>query len=173
MLTNLEIMKTELKKSVIAPLLEQGFAGKWPHFRRVHASYIELLTFQLNKYGGSFTVELSAVFPNRNEKNYTDRADLALEKINVWDTNRRYRLPGMYNGWFYYRDLYKKHSIFWGTEYLDVSEKESDTFSPPRGYKLVQRFTPNTAETICSCVNLQLKSGFAWLEQYIRKSLKS
>ena len=38
--SNLEIMKKELHKTVILPLLEQGFTGKWPHFRREHEETI-------------------------------------------------------------------------------------------------------------------------------------
>ena len=62
-MTNIQIMKKALHVSVIKELCDKGFTGKWPHFRREHEGYIELLSFQINKWGGSFTVELSAVFP--------------------------------------------------------------------------------------------------------------
>ena len=165
-------MKRELSKSVISHLLEQGFVGKWPHFRRIHTNYIELLTFQLNKYGGSFIVEISAVFPNCNKKNYIEREDLALAEITVWDTSHRYRLKGMYDGWFYYRDLYKKRLAFFHTHYLDVNEKEEDKFIPPKGYRLVQHFNTETAEVICHSVNFQLKQGFIWMERFVKRNLR-
>lgn len=171
-MANIELMKGELRTAVITPLMEQGFSGKWPHFRKVHPDHIVLLTFQTNKYGGSFTVELSAVFPFSQNKNYSECDSISLDKLNVWDTNRRYRLRGMYDGWFHYRNLYGKRTIFSGTDYLSVSEKEAEGFVPPKGYKLIQQFTPETAEKICECVNLQLKKGFAWVERFVKKELR-
>lgn len=165
-------MKKQLHKYVISPLLEQGFTGKWPHFRRTYTNHIELLTFQTNKYGGSFTVELSVVFPNAENKNYFYREDLSLDEINVWDTNQRYRLKGMYDGWFYYRDLYKKRVIFFGRDYLDVNEKAASNFLPPKGYKLVQKFNLETAESICCIVNSQLKKGFAWIDCVVKRNIE-
>ena len=170
-MTNIENMKRELNKYVISPLLEQGFVGKWPHYRRTHTNYIELLTFQINKYGGSFTVELSAVFPNNNETTLMNIENSAHDEINVWDTNNRYRLKGMYDGWFHYIDLYKKF-IFFGTDYLVASEKEADNFTPPKGYKLVQKFNTKTAERIAMIVNSQLKKGFVWINRFVKRNLR-
>jgi len=171
-MSNLEIMKKELHKAVITPLFEQGFTGKWPHFRREHEAYIELITFQISKYGGSFTVELSAVFPYIEDKNYVPWDGLSVDDIDVWNTSDRYRLKGMYDGWFYYRDLYKKRNGMFGVDYLDVTEKDADGFVPPKGYKCVQHFDAQTAQEICCCVNLQLKSGFRWLDRFVKRRLR-
>ncbi len=46
-------------------LQEQGFEGMYPHFRRNNGACIELVTFQTNKWGGSFRIEVSVVFPGR------------------------------------------------------------------------------------------------------------
>ena len=168
-MSNIQLMKKALNKNVIAPLLEQGFTGKWPNFRKVYHHHIELLTFQTNKYGGSFTVELSAIFPNANNKNYTNFDDKPLSELNVWDTNVRYRLKGMYDGWFYYRDLYKKYIFGFGVAYFDVNETKANEFIMPKGYKLVQKFDTKTAENICFIVNKQLKKGFKWLNHFVKK----
>lgn len=172
-MTNLEIMKVKLHACVIARLMAQGFVGKWPHFRRIHENHTELITFQTNKYGGSFTVEVSAVFQNREDKNYLslDGKAFSLDTVNVWDTKRRYRLKGMDDGWFYYRDLYRNRSLF-RSRYLDVSEKEADRFQPPKGYKLVRKFNEETAEDICGRVNRQMKAGFMWIERFVKKELR-
>lgn len=170
-MTNLQIMKKALQQLVISPLLQEGFTGKWPHFQRVASDHIALISFQTNKYGGSFTVEISAVFPDRDETNYAVRDAVAPGERNVWYTNHRYRLKGMYDGWFFYRDVYAKRSLFTGTHYLAVSEKEADSFVPPLGYRLVQHFQPETADVVCECVNRQLDDGFRWLEQFIKRSL--
>jgi len=52
-------MIAQLKKLVIPALRENGFRGSYPHFRRIKEKQIDLLTFQFNKYGGSFVVEVS------------------------------------------------------------------------------------------------------------------
>ena len=172
-MSNLNIMKQALNRAVIGPLREQGFVGAWPHFKRLHADHIELLTFQTNRYGGSFTVEMSAVFPFAANKNYTERDGFSLDNIHVWDTNERYRLKGMYHGWFHYQDLYRKYIVFLGTDYVHIGEKEADAYVPPKGYRLVQEFNSETAEKICHCVNQQLKQGFSWMDRFVKRNLHS
>ena len=169
-MTNLQIMKKHLERNVIKSLLTQGFIGKYPHFRKKKEECIELITFQTNKYGGSFTVEVSAIFPEKKNKNFVLGEGMSIDDVNVWYTNYRYRLKGMYDGWFYYRDLYRKYIFFWGWNYLDI--RESDT-SPtiPKGYNLVQSFDDQTAERICNEVNRQLVKGFTWLEKFEKNNI--
>ncbi len=169
-MTNIQIMKKALHVSVIKELFDKGFTGKWPHFRREHEDYIELLSFQINKWGGSFTVELSAVFPLSERKNYVPWDGLTLDRVNVWNTNERYRLKGMYDGWFYYRDVYRKWIPFFGMDYIDVPESKADSFRVPEGYKLVQKFDEDSTREICAEVNKQLQEGLRWLEDFVRAS---
>ena len=164
-MTNAQIMKKHLEAKVIQPLLDRGFTGKYPHFRKEDDDCIELITFQTNKYGGSFTVEVSAVFPNRDNKNFVMYEGLIADRLNVWNTNERYRLKGMYDGWFYYHDLYAKRIMGLGKNFLSVSEKQKENFVAPKGYKLVQEFQEDTAKMICDEVNIQLKKAFRWLEK--------
>ena len=165
-MTNNEIMKSFLEKEVVSQLSEIGFTGKYPHFQRKKENCIELISFQTNKWTGSFTVEVSAVFPNGKNKNCTEWDSLSEEQRNVWYTNERYRLKGMYDGWFYYRDLYVKRTIVFGKVYLDVSEKQAADFMVPRGYKCVQKFNADTAKKICDEVNRQLVTAFKWLARF-------
>lgn len=165
-MTNKEIMRAQLKKYVFSNLMEKGFVGKYPHFRKVCDHSIELITFQTNKWGGSFLVEVSAVFPNVQDKNYREREGLNEEDLTVWDTNSRYRLKGMYDGWFYYRDVYVEHTLFFGKLYHDVREKDAPDFVPPKKYRLVQKFDEQTAIAICAEVNKQLEDGFRWLVKF-------
>ena len=167
-MTNNEIMKSYLKKMVIAPLLQDGFTGSYPHFRRMREAYIELVSIQTNKYGGAFTIEVSAVFPDSPDKNYAD--GLPVDQLTVWDTNERYRLKGMHSGWFWYRDLYIKKILGFGKDYLDVSEKQASDFTPPKGYKLVQKFNDATAVEICNVVNHQFIDAFKWLRRLEKKN---
>ncbi len=155
-------MDDALKKYVIAPLLSIGFTGKYPHYRRVSENRIELLVIQKNKWGNSFTVEISTIYPQRegNKKNYDEEA--TIDDVNVWNTNLRYRLPGMFDGWFYYTDVYVKHIPFFGKNYIAVSEKEKQDFRPEKGYKQIQIADETIYESVCREVNKQMEKAFIW-----------
>lgn len=169
-MTNREMIRLNLEKLVVEPLLKKGFTGRYPHFRRENNGYIELISFQTNKWGGSFTVEISAVFPNSNNKNYVEYEGQDLSQLTVWDTNKRYRLKGMYDGWFYYRDVYEKRFRRLGKTYFDVNEKQAADFIAPKGYKLVQTFDESVAIKICNEVNKQLAQAFKWLSRYEKRN---
>jgi uncharacterized protein DUF4304 len=47
-----------LKKIVVPELRAKGFKGSFPHFHRDCGDYRHLVSFQFNKYGGSFVVEV-------------------------------------------------------------------------------------------------------------------
>ena len=164
-MTNRELMKNHILSNVVSRLLENDFTGKYPHFRRVDRDCIELITFQTNKWGSSFTVEVSAIFPHAKDSNCALES-IDIEKVTVWNTNNRYRLKGMYDGWFYYQDLYAKRIIGFGKDYLAVSEKKKEDFVVPKGYKLVQEFNEETAKNICNVVNIQLEKAYKWLEKF-------
>ena len=164
-----DIMLKALKNTVIKDLQSQGFTGKYPHFKRKKEDCIELIDFQTNKYGGSFTVEVSAVFPNSSVTNLADlTATVDEDKIEVACTNERYRLKGMFDGWFYYRDVYRMPGGF----YHDVPEKEKDTFHPSEDWKLLQAFDELAAEEICEEISLQLEDAFDWLFKLERKNVR-
>ena len=166
-MTNRDLMQKHLTEKVCALLLAQGFAGSFPHYRRICENVIELVTFQTNKNGGSFTVEVSAVFPNAKATNCI-KESIDPNTITVWDTNERYRLPGMFDGWFYYRDLYAKRIFGLGKVYFAPSENSRAPL--PKEYRLVQIFNEESANEICRQVNKQLKKAFRWLARFEKKS---
>ena len=168
-MSNREIMLRALKSSVIKELQIRGFEGKYPHFKKILPDCVELIDFQTNKYGGSFTIEVSAVFPNNKVTNLSDlNVTVDSCKVDVSCTNQRYRLEGMFDGWFYYRDVYKLPNGF----YHDVSEKETDSFSPPEDWKLFQEFDEKTADEICEEISIQLEDAFEWLFKFEQKNRK-
>lgn len=169
-MTNIQIMKKHLESKVIQPLCDQGFIGKYPHLKRKAENCTELITFQTNKYGGSFTVEVSAVFPNSEKKNYALSDSLTEDKLTVWNTNERYRLKGMYDGWFHYNDVYAKIILGFGKHYVDISEKNKDAVIS-KGYKLVQKFDEKTADQICDEINKQLIKAFKWMRKLEKNNL--
>lgn len=67
-------MNDALIKCVVTPLQDRGFTGEFPHYRRVYDNMIELFTIQKNKWGNSFTIEVSTIYPQRegDEKNYNN-----------------------------------------------------------------------------------------------------
>lgn len=168
-MSNRSIMLSALKKHTLPLLAERGFTGNYPHFRRSHGNCIELISFQTNKWGGSFTAEVSAVFPTAGDKNCQPPEGITGDSLNVSHTNKRFRLPGMFDGWFYYRDVYRTFNLLSGTHYHDVPEQEADSFVPPRGWKLVRKFDAGTAEQICKEVNSQMEKAFRWLEKFERE----
>ncbi len=156
-------MNDALKKYVVAPLQAIGFTGEFPHYRRVYDDRIELFVIQKNTWGNSFTIEVSTIYPQRDgpDKNYIDWKK-SIDDVDVWDTNLRYRLPGMIDGWFYYTDVYAKRIPFHGKDYIAVSEKKKPDFHPAKGYKQIQIADETIYERICCIVNKQMKKAFSW-----------
>ena len=166
-MTNKDIMLKALNNTVIKELKSQGFTGKYPHFKREKEECIELIVFQTNKFGGSFTIEVSAIFPDSKVTNLIDE-DTEFSKANVFCTNERYRLKGMFDGWFYYSDVYRMPQGY----YHNVPEKEKDTFNPTEDWTLLQAFDELVAEEICEEVSLQLDDAFEWLFKFESKNRK-
>ena len=54
-----ELMDLALKAVVVPVLRERGFTGLNPYFRRLHTTYVELLTFQFDVNGGGFVIDMS------------------------------------------------------------------------------------------------------------------
>ena len=52
-------MVAELKITVIPKLRAQGFKGSYPHFRRIVENRVDLLTFQHDRWGGGFVIEIA------------------------------------------------------------------------------------------------------------------
>jgi hypothetical protein len=52
-------MDSELKNSVLPVLRKLGFKGSMPHLRRERNNGMDLLTFQFDKWGGGFVVEIA------------------------------------------------------------------------------------------------------------------
>ena len=159
-------MRKAIDKYVIPHLTENGFVGEHPHYKKIYDDRIELLTFQNNRHGNSFTVEISTVFldKKRDSNFYTWDFETA-EEATVWSTNIRYRLKGMYDGWFYYTDVYRQ-KIGSLTSYNAISETKAKTYIPLKNEKLVQKADEDIYYKVCCEVNKQMKKAYKWWDAF-------
>ncbi len=160
-------MRTALSKYVIPNLIAKGFIGEYPHYKKIYDDRIELLVFQKNSWGNSFTVEVSTVFLQNSERdsNFNSSDFKTIEDATVWDTNLRYRLKGMYDGWFYYTDVYRQRVLF-TTFYNAVGEFRADKYTPAKNEKLVQKADDDIYYRVCQEVNKQMTKAFKWWDAF-------
>ena len=107
-------MIATLKELVVPVLKEGGFKGSFPHFRRLCANKIDLLTFQFDRWGGGFLVEVAACQPEGVTHSWGEK--VVPGKVTAWDVNQRLRLGSKGEGdpWF----RYDQKGIFaWGNPY--------------------------------------------------------
>jgi hypothetical protein len=83
-------MISAIKEHVVPHLRAKGFKGSFPHFRRVSTSRIDLLTFQFDKWGGGFVVEIAQCGPE-GVTMYWGRKIIPA-KVTAHDVDRRLRL---------------------------------------------------------------------------------
>lgn len=161
-------MKSALNKLVIPNLLDRGFEGKYPHYKKIYDDRIELLTFQTNKWGNSFTVEVSTVFlpSSKRNNNFCDSKNKDYDNATVWDTNYRYRLKGMFDGWFYYSDVYE--DCLFSNTYNGVSETKAKTYVPQWYEKLVQKADDEIYAKVCAEVNKQMENAYKWWDLFYK-----
>ena len=97
----------EALKSVVVPQLRQkGFKGSLPHFRRVGETRTDLLSFQFDRHGGGFVLEISKCPPDGITTAWGKH--IPANKVSAWDMHldERLRLKpgpgGSTNDWFRY-----------------------------------------------------------------------
>ena len=95
-----------LKSGVVPILRERGFTGSFPHFRHLQPSRINLITFQFDRHGGGFVIELSQCDPEGFTTHWGKK--IPPSKVTAWDLppQRRVRIkrlkgPGT-DSWFRY-----------------------------------------------------------------------
>jgi hypothetical protein len=80
-------------KAVLVPVLrEKGFAGSFPHFRRASDRGMDLLTFQFDRHGGGFIIEISSCASEGLTTHWGKH--IPAKKATAWDLlpNRRHRI---------------------------------------------------------------------------------
>jgi hypothetical protein len=97
-------MDAALKRDVLPVLRSKGFKGTFPHLRRHGESGIDLLTFQFDRGGGGFIIEV-ARSPREGVVTHWGKA-VPAAKVTAWDVHptRRKRVKATAgegtDGWF-------------------------------------------------------------------------
>lgn len=83
-------MIESLKEIVIPELRNLNFKGSFPHFRRIENGKTNLLTFQFDRNGGGFIIELA----NWNESEFKTHWNkiIPLNKLTTRDLDKRQRI---------------------------------------------------------------------------------
>lgn len=83
-------MKLALNQIVIPELRKLQFKGTFPHFRRILDGKLNLLTFQFDKYGGGFIIEIA----NCDANGFTTHwgKEIPPTKLTVYDLSKRKRI---------------------------------------------------------------------------------
>lgn len=72
--SNRDEMIKNLNNTVIPMLRKLNFKGSFPHFRRLTEKRINLLTFQFDRHGGGFVIEIA----NCSTINYKTSLDISI-----------------------------------------------------------------------------------------------
>jgi hypothetical protein len=76
-------MKKALKDVVVPRLKEAGFAGSFPHLRRRRPDRIDLFSFQFDRHGGGFIIELAQCAPDGFTTYWGKH--ITPDKVTAWD----------------------------------------------------------------------------------------
>ncbi|MEE1655210.1 DUF4304 domain-containing protein [Microvirga sp. CF3062] len=85
-------MDAELKRAVIPALRTAGFKGSFPHLRRAGQDWIDLITFQFDRHGGGFVIEIARCDLTGTITHWGKH--IPPDKVRAWDLHpdRRKRL---------------------------------------------------------------------------------
>lgn len=89
-MTTREEMIAVLNSIVVPALRQRGFTGSFPHLRRLGANQIDLMTFQYDKWGGGFIVEISKCSSEGVTMSWGEK--IPPKKVTAHDLNPRDRL---------------------------------------------------------------------------------
>ena len=87
---NRKEIDTFLKKTIIPQFREAGFKGSFPHLRRITETSVDLITFQFDRYGSGFVIELAKT-KNEVFKTYWGK-EILQSKLTAHDLNERTRI---------------------------------------------------------------------------------
>lgn len=119
--SNRDEMIKNLNEIVVPVLRQLNFKGSFPHFRRQTTDRINLLTFQFDRSGGGFVIEIANCKPEGLTTSWG--LEIKPNKVTAHDMNKRKRIQSnmktessLTEDWFRYDkkylfgfgDIYKK-----------------------------------------------------------------
>lgn len=128
MSTEKDKMIKALKEIVIPELRDRNFKGSFPHFRKTENGKTNLLTFQFDRNGGGFIIELV----NWNEPEFKTHWGkvIPVNKLTALDLTERQRIyPNSLteqsgtDSWFRYD---RKKLLSFGNKYDNLAKKAVD-----------------------------------------------
>jgi len=164
-------MNRALKDIVVPVLRDRGFTGSFPHFRRCRQDRIDLFTFQFDKYGGGFVIEIGQCQP----EGFTTHSGKQIppSKVRAWDLGLKQRSriqPGAGSGrdsWFRFEgtaaDIFTRTATS-VVPFVEQAERIFDDFEQVQ--KIGQRPNQSPEPTAVSAVSSASRSkGFVrrWL----------
>jgi hypothetical protein len=115
-------MIERISEIVIPALRQKGFKGSFPHFRRLKVDRINLLTFQFDRRGGGFVIEIANFQPDGFTTSWGKKIDP--KKLTAHDLFLRKRIQSnmdtdssLTEDWFRYD---KKYMFGFGDIYNKV-----------------------------------------------------
>lgn len=111
-----DVIKT-IKSKIVPELRNSGFKGTYPHFKRIddESGKVDFLSFQFNKWGGSFIIELAVAYPCKGKTgNYYSlerQTPECLNKSDIGFTKERIRIEPKKGKWFEYDEINYEHIV--------------------------------------------------------------
>jgi hypothetical protein len=99
----------DIKTVIVPELRRRDFKGSFPHFRRIYDDgKVDYLSFQFNKYCGSFIVEIAVAYPYLGKSGnfyYWDKITPEfIKKSDYGYTNERLRIEPGNGEWFEFNE---------------------------------------------------------------------
>ena len=174
-MTQVQKINDALKEKVIAALLDDGFAGKFPHYKKMCGNHIKFISFDKDKYGNAFRVMASIAFPSE-EPEYTNinyrliefdgKSDLTADELDIGYCLKHYFLRGNLGDDFCYSDVWWDLSIGMANR---VSEKRAKDYKK-KWYEIkLQSAGDEINEKICDKINKQIPKIYKWWDKQIKQ----
>jgi hypothetical protein len=135
-----ERMINALREVVMPRLRQKGFIGSFPHFRRLHLDHVDVLTFQFDRQGGGFVIEIGQC--PANGFTTAQGKSIPAKKVTAWDLGlaQRSRIQHQKgsgtDSWFRYDDTSTEDGFRQTAEavlpHIEQAEKIFDDFGRAR-----------------------------------------
>lgn len=91
-------MNAALKAGVMPHLRSVGFSGSFPYLRRITDEGVDLVSFQFDRHGGAFTIEIAKCLPSGIE--HPSLGHIPAVKAIAQHRHARYRKRLGHPSWF-------------------------------------------------------------------------